>query len=54
MFLRDSADRIQSDLDAGRIGTTQRLLLQDQLDELTTAIADHESRPAPRRHAARP
>ena len=44
-FLKDTADRIRSYLDDGRIGTTQRLLLQDQLDELTTVIADHESRP---------
>jgi len=44
-FLKDTADRIRSYLDDGRIGSTQRLVLQDQLDELTTAIADHESRP---------
>ena len=46
-FLKDTADRIRSYVDDGRIDTTQRLLLEDQLDELTTAIADHESRPAP-------
>jgi hypothetical protein len=46
-FLKGTADRIRSYLDDGRIGTTQRLLLLDQLDELTTVIADHESRPAP-------
>jgi hypothetical protein len=49
-FLKDSAERIRSYLGDGRIGTTQRLLLQNQLDELTTAIADHESRPAPGHH----
>lgn len=43
VFLKDAADRIRSYLDGGRIGTTTRLLLQDQLDELTTAIAEHES-----------
>ena len=53
-FLNETADRIRSYLDDGRIGATQRLLLQDQLDELTTVIADHESRPAPRRHEAQP
>jgi len=53
-FLKDTADRIRSFLDDGRIGTTQRLLLQDQLDELTTAIAEHESRPALGRHEAQP
>ena len=46
VFLKDAADRIRSYLDDGRIGTTTRLLLQDQLDELTTAIAEHESSPA--------
>jgi hypothetical protein len=51
-FLKDTADRIRSYLDDGRIGTTQRLLLQDQLDELTTAMADHESRPTFRHHEA--
>ena len=45
-FLKDAADRIRSYLDDGRIATTTRLLLQDQLDELTTAIAEHESSPA--------
>ena len=53
-FLKDTADRIRSYLDDGRIGTTQRLLLQDQLDELTTVIADHESRPAPGHDVAYP
>jgi len=52
-FLKDMAERIRSYLDDERIGTTQRLLLQDQLDELTTAIAEHESRPLGR-HEAQP
>jgi hypothetical protein len=53
-FLKDTANRIRSYLDDGRIGTTLRLLLQDQLDELTSAIADREGHPAPRRHEAQP
>jgi len=53
-FLNDTADRIRSYLDDMRIGTTLRLLLQDQLDDLTTAIADHESRPAPTDNRAQP
>ena len=53
-FLKDTADRIRSYLDDGRIGTTQRLLLKDQLDELTTVIADHESRPTLGHHEAQP
>lgn len=44
-FLKDAADRIRSYLGDPRIGATSRLLLQGQLDELTAAIADHESRP---------
>ena len=53
-FLKDTADRIRSYLDDGQIGTTQRLLLQDKLDELTSAIADHESRPTLEHHGAQP
>ena len=53
-FLKDTADRIRSYLDDMRIGTTLRLLLQDQLDDLTIAIADHESRPAPTYNRAQP
>jgi len=47
-FLKDTADRIRSYLDDQTIGTAQRLLLDRQLDELTTAIVHHESHPAPR------
>lgn len=42
-FLHDAADRIRSYLDDGLIFTTTRLLLQSQLNELTAAIAEHES-----------
>ena len=48
-FLTDAADRIRSYLDDQAIGTTLRLLLERQLDELTAAIAHHESHPAPGR-----
>jgi hypothetical protein len=48
-FLKDTADRIGSYLDDQALGTTLRLLLQRQLDELTAAIAGHESHPAPGR-----
>jgi hypothetical protein len=53
-FLKDTADRMCSYLGDGRIGTTQRLLLQDQLNELTTVIAEHESRRSPGRRTAHP
>jgi hypothetical protein len=45
-FLKDAASRIRSYLGDQRVGIASRLLLHSQLDELTTAIADHESRPA--------
>ena len=48
-FVKDVADRIRSYLDDETIGTALRLLLQGQLDELTSAIAGHESHPAPGR-----
>ncbi len=48
-FLEDTAERIRSYLDDQALGTTLRLLLERQLDELTAAIAGHESHPAPGR-----
>ncbi len=50
-FLKDAADRIRSYLDDEAIGTALRLLLEGQLDQLTAAIAGHESRPAPGRQS---
>jgi hypothetical protein len=52
-FLKDTADRIRSYLADQAIGTALRLLLEGQLDELTTAIARHESHPAPGRQPPR-
>jgi hypothetical protein len=48
-FLKDAADRIRSYLADEAIGTALRLLLEGQLDDLTEAIARHESHPAPGR-----
>ena len=48
-FLKDAAGRIRSYLADQAIGTALRLLLEGQLDDLTEAIARHESHPAPGR-----
>lgn len=53
-FLKDAADRIRSYLDDGLIGTTTRLLLRSQLDELTAAIAEHESSAAAGKNQPQP
>lgn len=45
-FLHDTARRIRSYLADPLITDTNRLLLQAQLDELTTAITEHEAHPA--------
>lgn len=46
-FLKDTAGRIRSYLDDDKLGATSRLLLQAQLDELETAIAEHLVHPQP-------
>ncbi len=47
-FLKDAADRIGSYLADPHIAATSRQILHGQLDELTAAIADHQSHPASR------
>jgi hypothetical protein len=51
-FLKATADRIRSYIDDSRTGATLRVLLQDQLDALTTAITDLELHSEQGRHRA--